>query len=63
VRSLETRLGAVEEALIESLIVGVMVEAELRAMLAVLATSEAIERALYERGVAHHNRCGIHPGG
>ncbi len=42
-------MGALEEALIDSLIVGVMVEAELRAMLAVLATSEAIEQALYEK--------------
>jgi hypothetical protein len=50
--SLESRLGAVEEALIDSLIVQMLVVAELQAMLTVLETSEAIERPLYEK-VAH----------
>jgi hypothetical protein len=48
---LENRLGAVEEALIDRLMVEMMVHAEIQAMLAVLEASDEIERPLYEKVV------------
>ena len=51
--SLESRLGAMEEALVDELIheliLELMVEAEIREMLAVLEASEDIEQPLYEK--------------
>ena len=47
--SLESRLGAVEEALVDSLMVEMMVEQEIDEMLRVLKASEAIEPALYAK--------------
>ena len=49
--SLERRLGAAEEALIDSLIVEMMVEREIRAMLQVLEDSGAIGRDLFQKVV------------
>jgi SOS response regulatory protein OraA/RecX len=47
--SLESRLGAAEEALLDSLMVEMMVEAELQAMLAALEASEDIDAETYEK--------------
>ncbi len=46
---LESRLGVVEEALVDELMLEVMVEAELQAMLDVLEASDDIEQHLYEK--------------
>ena len=45
--SLENCLGAVEEALLDRLMVEMMVKAEIQAMLAILEASEEIEQPLY----------------
>ena len=47
--SLERRLGAVEEALMDRLMFELLVEREIEEMLNVLAASEAIEPALYTK--------------
>ncbi len=47
--SLEPRLGAVETALMDRLMVEMMVEAEVEEMLRVLEASQAIEPALYAK--------------
>jgi hypothetical protein len=49
--SLEARLGVVEEAILDSLMVEMMVEAEIQAMLAVLEASEDIDAETYEKVV------------
>jgi hypothetical protein len=46
---LEKRLGAVEEALLDRLMVEMMVEAEIEAMLAILEASDEIEPETYEK--------------
>jgi hypothetical protein len=48
---LESRLGAVEEALLDSLMVEMMVAVEIQEMLAVLEASEAIGPETYEKVV------------
>jgi hypothetical protein len=49
--SLENRLGAVEEALIDSLVLKMMVAAEVQKMLAILEASEDIQAETYEKVV------------
>jgi hypothetical protein len=49
--SLENRLGAVEEALLDTLMVEMMVELEIQEMLRVLEASEDIEAETYEKVV------------
>jgi tRNA isopentenyl-2-thiomethyl-A-37 hydroxylase MiaE len=47
--SLEKRLQAMEMELVDSLIVGALVRAEIQEMLAVLEASDDIEPPLYEK--------------
>jgi len=49
--SLEHRLRAAEEALLDSLMVEMMLEAEIETMLAVLEASDEIGRPVYEKVV------------
>jgi hypothetical protein len=49
--SLEKRLGAIEEALLDSLMVEMMVEVEIQEMLRVLEASEDIEAETYDKVV------------
>jgi hypothetical protein len=49
--SLDKRLLAVEMGLIENLIVGARIKAEIQEMVGVLRTSEDIEPSLYEKVV------------
>ena len=56
--SLEKRLQVMEMELVDNLIVEALVRAEIQEMLAVLETSEAIERPLYEMVVRIRTEAG-----